>query len=76
MQHELIIIVLVVFNVFFFFFRTKLKASPPRAVIDVLATVMIPLSPCSRVSEDRSWKAARALMSKVRLSSRQSPLLD
>ncbi|CAG12018.1 unnamed protein product [Tetraodon nigroviridis] len=37
---------------------------------------MVPLAPCGGVSEDRSWKAARALMSKVRLSSRQSPLLD
>lgn len=73
MQHELSILPLVVYIVLFL---QSYKQAPPAAVINVLAAVMVPLAPRGGVSEDRSWKTARALMSKVRLSSRQSPLLD
>ncbi|KAM7383622.1 hypothetical protein PAMP_003257 [Pampus punctatissimus] len=46
---------------------TELKAfpNPPAAVINVAAAVMVLLAPRGRVPKDRSWKAARAFMSKV-----------
>ncbi|XP_077576473.1 dynein axonemal heavy chain 11 [Stigmatopora nigra] len=46
---------------------TELKAfpSPPPAVINVAAAVMVLLAPRGRVPKDRSWKAARAFMGKV-----------
>ncbi|KAM7420609.1 hypothetical protein PAMA_015032 [Pampus argenteus] len=57
---------------------TELKAfpNPPAAVINVAAAVMVLLAPRGRVPKDRSWKAARAFMGKVNLSSCQSHLPD
>lgn len=57
---------------------TELKAfpNPPVAVINVVAAVMVLLAPRGRVPKDRSWKAARAFMGKVKLSSCQLHLPD
>lgn len=57
---------------------TELKAfpNPPNAVLNVAAAVMVLLAPRGRVPKDRSWKAARAFMGKVKLSSCQSHLPD
>ncbi|KAJ3597932.1 hypothetical protein NHX12_001448 [Muraenolepis orangiensis] len=46
---------------------TELKTfpSPPAAVLNVCAAVMVLLAPRGRVPKDRSWKAARAFMGKV-----------
>lgn len=57
---------------------TELKAfpNPPAAVTNVAAAVMVLLAPRGRVPKDRSWKAARAFMGKVKLSPCQSNLPD
>lgn len=49
---------------------TELKTfpNPPEAVTNVMAAVMVLLAPRGRVPKDRSWKAARAFMGKVKLS--------
>ncbi|CAJ0928425.1 unnamed protein product [Ranitomeya imitator] len=46
---------------------TELKSfgSPPSAVTNVTAAVMVLTAPGGRVPKDRSWKAARVVMSKV-----------
>nr|XP_036878224.1 dynein heavy chain 11, axonemal [Manis javanica] len=46
---------------------TELKAfpSPPSAVTNVTAAVMVLLAPRGRVPKDRSWKAAKVFMGKV-----------
>uniref|UniRef100_A0A8C0HXD6 Dynein axonemal heavy chain 11 n=1 Tax=Balaenoptera musculus TaxID=9771 RepID=A0A8C0HXD6_BALMU len=46
---------------------TELKAfpSPPNAVTNVTAAVMVLLAPRGRVPKDRSWKAAKVFMGKV-----------
>ncbi|XP_030637015.1 dynein heavy chain 11, axonemal [Chanos chanos] len=46
---------------------TELKTfpSPPQAVTNVTAAVMVLLAPRGRVPKDRGWKAARAFMGKV-----------
>lgn len=54
----------------------KAFPNPPAAVINVVAAVMVLLAPRGRVSKDRSWKAARAFMGKVKLSLCQSHLPD
>ncbi|TWW79340.1 hypothetical protein D4764_10G0003700, partial [Takifugu flavidus] len=47
---------------------------PP--VTNVLAAVVGPLAPRAGVSEERSCKAARALMSKVRISPKPNYVID
>ena len=51
---------------------TELKSfgSPPPAVINVVAAVMVLLAPNGRVPRDRSWAKAKLMMSKV------DPFLD
>ena len=46
---------------------TELKAfpSPPSAVSNVAAAVMVLLAPQGRVPKDRGWKAARVFIGKV-----------
>lgn len=46
---------------------TELKSfgSPPLAVTNVTAAVMVLTAPSGRVPKDRSWKAARVVMGKV-----------
>ncbi|XP_062848433.1 dynein axonemal heavy chain 11 [Trichomycterus rosablanca] len=46
---------------------TELKTfpNPPQAVTNVMAAVMVLLSPHKRIPKDRSWKAARAFMGKL-----------
>ncbi|KAL2078484.1 hypothetical protein ACEWY4_026169 [Coilia grayii] len=46
---------------------TELKSfgSPPEAVVNVTAAVMILLAPGGKVPKDRSWKAAKNMMAKV-----------
>ncbi|XP_044764909.1 dynein beta chain, ciliary [Coccinella septempunctata] len=46
---------------------TELKSfgSPPGAVTNVTAAVMVLLSPAGKVPKDRSWKAAKIMMAKV-----------
>ncbi|XP_072536739.1 dynein axonemal heavy chain 11 [Salminus brasiliensis] len=46
---------------------TELKTfpNPPKAVMNVLAAVMVLLAPRGRIPKDRGWKAARAFMGKV-----------
>lgn len=46
---------------------TELKSfgSPPSAVSNVTAAVMVLMAPGGRIPKDRSWKAARATMAKV-----------
>lgn len=47
---------------------TELKSfgSPPSAVVSVTAGVMMLLAPPSKIPKDRSWKAAKIMMAKVR----------
>lgn len=68
-------------NICDYFFQvnlTELKTfpNPPAAVINVAAAVMVLLAPRGRVPKERSWKAARAFMGKVKLSPCQSYLAD
>lgn len=46
---------------------TELKSfgSPPQAVVNVCAAVMVLFSPRSKIVKDRSWKAAKVMMGKV-----------
>ncbi|KYN05431.1 Dynein beta chain, ciliary [Cyphomyrmex costatus] len=46
---------------------TELKSfgSPPGAVTNVTAAVMVLLAPAGKVAKDRSWKAAKIMMAKV-----------
>lgn len=46
---------------------TELKSfgQPPPAVINVVAGVLVLLSPSSKIPKDRSWKAGKLLMNKV-----------
>ncbi|XP_043925655.1 dynein axonemal heavy chain 17-like [Protopterus annectens] len=46
---------------------TELKSfgSPPEAVVNVTAAVMILLAPGGKIPKDRSWKAAKNMMGKV-----------
>ncbi|XP_024875279.1 dynein beta chain, ciliary [Temnothorax curvispinosus] len=46
---------------------TELKSfgSPPGAVTNVTAAVMVLLAPAGKVAKDRSWKAAKIVMAKV-----------
>ncbi|XP_031336595.1 dynein beta chain, ciliary isoform X1 [Photinus pyralis] len=46
---------------------TELKSfgSPPGAVTNVTAAVMVLLAPASKIPKDRSWKAAKIVMAKV-----------
>lgn len=46
---------------------TELKSfgSPPEAVVNVTAAVMILLAPGGKIPKDRSWKAAKNTMAKV-----------
>ncbi|KAF5277248.1 hypothetical protein FQR65_LT00356 [Abscondita terminalis] len=46
---------------------TELKSfgSPPGAVTNVTAAVMVLLAPASKIPKDRSWKAAKLVMAKV-----------
>ncbi|XP_059474542.1 dynein beta chain, ciliary-like isoform X3 [Neocloeon triangulifer] len=46
---------------------TELKSfgSPPEAVTNVTAAVMVLLSPDAKIPKDRSWKAAKMMMGKV-----------
>ncbi|XP_066519150.1 dynein axonemal heavy chain 17-like isoform X2 [Hoplias malabaricus] len=46
---------------------TELKSfgSPPEAVVNVTAAVMILLAPGGKIPKDRSWKAAKNMMAKV-----------
>uniref|UniRef100_A0A8B9HT19 Dynein, axonemal, heavy chain 11 n=1 Tax=Astyanax mexicanus TaxID=7994 RepID=A0A8B9HT19_ASTMX len=46
---------------------TELKTfpNPPKAVMNVLAAVMVLLAPRGRIPKERGWKAARAFMGKV-----------
>lgn len=54
---------------------TELKTfpNPPEAVTNVMAAVMVLLAPRGRVPKDRSWKAARVFMGKVKLSQYITP---
>ena len=50
---------------------TELKSfgSPPAAVVNVTAAVMVLLSNKSpKIPKDRSWKAAKVMMGKVRIA--------
>ena len=46
---------------------TELKSfgSPPSAVTNVTAAVMMLLSPPTKIPKDRSWKASKIMMAKV-----------
>lgn len=46
---------------------TELKSfgSPPGAVTNVTAAVMVLLAPNGKIPKDRSWKAAKIVMAKV-----------
>lgn len=46
---------------------TELKSfgSPPQAVVNVTAAVMILTAPHGKIPKDRSWKAAKIMMGKV-----------
>lgn len=46
---------------------TELKSfgSPPDAVVNVTAAVMILTAPGGRIPKDKSWKAAKIMMGKV-----------
>ena len=47
----------------------KSFGSPPNAVVNVAAAVMVLLSNKSaKIPKDRSWKAAKVMMGKVRMS--------
>lgn len=48
---------------------TELKSfgSPPAAVTNVTAAVMMLLSPSNKIPKDRSWKASKLMMAKVGL---------
>lgn len=41
--------------------------NPPAAVTNVAAAVLVLLSPNGKVPKDRSWKATKVFMSKVRV---------
>lgn len=43
----------------------KSFGSPPEAVVNVTAAVMILLAPGGKVPKDKSWKAAKNMMAKV-----------
>lgn len=47
---------------------TELKSfgSPPGAVVSVTAAVMCLTAPGGKVPKDKSWKAAKGMMAKVR----------
>lgn len=47
---------------------TELKSfgSPPAAAVNVVAAVMVLLAPKGKVPKDRSWKAGKNMMNKVR----------
>lgn len=47
---------------------TELKSfgSPPGAVTNVTAAVMVLLAPAGKVPKDRSWKAAKVLLNRVK----------
>lgn len=49
---------------------TELKSfgSPPAAVMNVTAAVMMLLSPPTKIPKDRSWKACKIMMAKVNFS--------
>lgn len=56
---------------------TELKSfgTPPPAVTNVVAAVMVLLAPGGKVPKDRSWKAAKSsIMAKVRGYVLQDPL--
>lgn len=46
---------------------TELKSfgSPPQAVVNVTAAVMILTAPNGKIPKDKSWKAAKVMMGKV-----------
>lgn len=46
---------------------TELKSfgSPPEAVVNVLAAVMVLMAPGGKIPKDKSWKAAKNTMAKV-----------
>lgn len=46
---------------------TELKSfgSPPQAVVNVTAAVMVLTAPQGKIPKDRSWKAAKVMMGKV-----------
>lgn len=50
---------------------TELKSfgSPPSAVTNVTAAVMMLLSPPTKIPKDRSWKASKIMMAKVGIDS-------
>ena len=50
---------------------TELKSfgSPPSAVTNVTAAVMMLLSPPTKIPKDRSWKASKIMMAKVSINS-------
>ena len=47
---------------------TELKSfgAPPGAVVNVVAGVMVLMAPGGKVPKDRSWKAGKIMMAKVR----------
>ena len=47
---------------------TELKSfgSPPAAVVNVTSAVMCLLAPPNKIPKDKSWKAAKVMMAKVR----------
>lgn len=47
---------------------TELKSfgSPPAAVTNVCSAVMVLLAPANKIPKDRSWKASKVMMAKVR----------
>ena len=46
---------------------TELKSfgSPPAAVVNVTAAVMVLLAPNGKIPKDKSWKASKNMMAKV-----------
>ena len=46
---------------------TELKSfgSPPGAVVNVTAAVMVLLAPNGKIPKDRSWKSSKNMMAKV-----------
>ena len=43
----------------------KSFGSPPEAVVNVAAAVMILLAPGGKIPKDKSWKAGKIMMAKV-----------
>ena len=57
---------------------TELKSfgSPPAAVMNVCSAVMVLLAPANKIPKDRSWKASKVMMAKVRIISKKTVLLN